>query len=482
MKKVGKVLLGVIALTVGLSLTSYFHVRAQNAEFQRQLREAQEKSAFIPGEILEDIAFFRDKLANVHPRAIPSIPLGNVTTELAELEKSIDGPLTHLEFYRKLAPVVAMLNDEHTMVFPPERNVRNIYAKSVGLFPFEVVFIDDRLYVADNLSDETEIRPGTEIVSINGFSADRLRHLLVTYFSGTGEEQKLFYAQEKFQEALFLALGFSEKFELIVRDPNQGDTRNYTVPGRAVLESVQEEYRYELIDDVTILFTYNAFEDKEGQFSQFLEDMFTTAERQGVQSLIIDIRRNQGGASAFGDEMLSYLSHQSFAQFSRIDTLISDEIRKYFAGHVPAFMSWFPVQYFHPFMRPLWQGETGETASVSFDEVDPGENSLRFSGDVYLLIGPGTMSSASLLAATLQKHKLATLVGAPTGGYATLYGNVIDVYLPNAGLKVWMPTGVVYGNSTGPIVPEHIVAQSIRDTVRRRDTVLEYAVELARSD
>jgi hypothetical protein len=481
LKKAGKVLLGVIALTAGLSLTSYFYVRAQNAEVQRQLRESQEKSAFTPEEILEDIAFFRHKLANVHPRAIPSIPLGNVATELAELERSIDGPLTHLEFYRKLAPVVGMLDDEHTMVFPPERNVRNIYAKSVGLFPFDVEFIDDRLYVAENLFDETEIRPGAEIVSINGFSADRLRQLLVTYFSGTGEEQKLFYAQEKFQEALFLALGFSENFELIMRGPNQGDTRNYTIAGRAVLEPVQEEFGYELIDDVTILFTYNTFEDKDERFSQFLEEMFTTAERQGVQNLIIDIRRNQGGASAFGDELLSYLSHQSFAQFSRVDTLISDEIKKYFLGHVPAFLRWFPVQYFHPFLRPLWQGEVGETASVSFDEVEPGDNALRFSGDVYLLIGPGTMSSASLLAATLQKHNLATMVGSPAGGYATLYGNVIDVYLPHSGLKVWMPTGIVYGNSFGPIVPEHVVSQFVQDIVRRRDTVLEYTVELARS-
>lgn len=92
------------------------------------------------------------------------------------------------------------------------------------------------------------------------------------------------------------------------------------------------------------------------------------------------------------------------------------------------------------------------------------------------------MSSASLFAATLQHQKLATLVGSPTGGYATLYGNLMDVYLPNTGLKVWMPTGIIYGNSFGPIVPEHVVSQSVPDTVRRRDTALEYAVGLARSD
>lgn len=482
MRKAGKILLGVIALVTGLSLSSYFYLRAQDAEVQRQLQKSQSASEFTAEEIQEDLAFLRSKLATVHPAAIPSFPLGNVTAAFDELEQSISGPLTHIEFYRKLAPVVNMLNDEHTMVFPPARNLRNVYAKSIELFPFDVEFVDGRIYVVDNLSNEPEIKPGTEIISINGFPADRLRQVFASYYSGTGEKQKLFYAQENFRQALYLVLGVSEEFELIVRGPNGVDIRNYTIAGRGVFESVPEEFRYELIGDATILFTYNAFEDKEERFSGFLEDMFTTAQRQGVQDLIIDIRRNQGGAAAYGDELLSYLAGVPFAQLSRVEMANSEELRNDFISYVPAFIRWFPVQYIHPYLRPLWTVNSGETASIEFDATVPGENALRFSGNVYLLIGPGTMSSASLFAATIREHKLGTLVGRTAGGFATLYGNVVDIYLPNTGLKVWMPTSVIYGNSAGPIVPDHVVPQSVQDIARRQDTVLEYAVELARTD
>ena len=84
------------------------------------------------------------------------------------------------------------------------------------------------------------------------------------------------------------------------------------------------------------------------------------------------------------------------------------------------------------------------------------------------------MSSASLFSATMQKYNLGTLIGEDAGGYATQYGNVVDAYLPNTGLLVWMPTSVNFGNSTGPIVPDHTVTQTVSDLIEHKDTVLEF--------
>ncbi len=63
-----------------------------------------------------------------------------------------------------------------------------------------------------------------------------------------------------------------------------------------------------------------------------------------------------------------------------------------------------------------------------------------------------------------------------------MYGNVVDVYLPNTGLKLWMPTSVVYGNATGPIVPEFTVTRTVRDLADQRDSVLEFAKKLTQSE
>lgn len=481
LRKIGGVVFAIVAGLILLSLGSHFYIGLQKAEAQRRQQESHARENFTPEEIREDIAYFRSLLERVHPREISSFPLGRAQPALTELAKTLDQPLTSLAFYREIAPVGNLLNDEHVMVFPAEPDLLDIYEPAVRLFPLGVQFIDNRLFIARNLSGESDIQPGMEIVSINELSAQELRTTMMTYYSGTRDEQKVFYTQEKFREALTLIFGFGNSFELVIDDPALDETNSYVIPGKKFSRPGLEAFHYEVIAPDTILLTYDAFEDENDDFIHFLQEMFATAQQQNVQHLIIDIRGNQGGASTYGDDILAYLIAEPFTQFSHVDVTISEEVKRDFIGYVPAFIRWFPVQYFHPMLKPLWMGEVGETVTITFDPVVPGDNTLRFAGDVYLLIGPGTMSSASLLAATMRKYEIATLIGEEAGGSATPYGNIIDAYLPNTGLKVWMPTSVIYGNSTGSIVPDHVVTQSVSDLSEQRDSVLEFALELARS-
>ena len=158
---------------------------------------------------------------------------------------------------------------------------------------------------------------------------------------------------------------------------------------------------------------------------------------------------------------------------------VSEDVRAEFLGYVPAALRWLPIQYLHPWLRPLWINDVGDSAAIRMDPVVPSDDVPRFSGVVYLLVGPGTMSSASLFAATLKHHALATIVGEDTGGHATMYGNIIDARLPNSGLRVWMPTSIVAGLAVGPVTPDYIVTRNADDLAAGKDTVLEYVLALA---
>ncbi len=481
-KKAGAVALMILALASGLSLTSHLYITYRAELVLSELEERYTRDQFTVAEIGEDIAYLQSLLERVHPSEIPSFPLGNMGESLTELGATINRPRSRLELYRELAPVANLLNDEHTMVFPVDGDIERVYGPDAHLFPFNIEFIEGKLYVAGSSSDQSGITPGTEIISINGVSAAELRETLITFHSGTGDEQKLFYAQENFRQSLFLVFDMSGEFEVVFAGRDSGETVGYSISGKVFAMPEVENYRYDAISPDTILFTYNAFEDEGGEFSAFLQEMFSTARQQDVQHLIIDIRCNQGGASAYGDEIVAYLTDKPFTQLSKADVKISKEIRDDFISYIPAFIRWFPVQYLHPFLRPLWTGALGETVTITLDDIVPEENELRFNGNVYLLTGPGTMSSASLFAATLRKYQLATMVGEAPGGYATMYGNVIDAYLPNTGLKVWMPTSVISGNGIGQIEPDHVVRQTVPDLVSGTDTVLEYARGIARRD
>ncbi|MEM7134060.1 MAG: S41 family peptidase [Chloroflexota bacterium] len=461
-----------------MSLLSYLYFASQKRAAEQEREESYQQIDFSPEEIKEDLDYFQDLMKRVHPDQMPTHPLGDITAKLQAWRKSINQSLTRLAFYREFAPIVSLLNDDHVVVHLPEPELTNRYRSGGEFFPFRVQFINNRLYVVQNLSGETATRASMEILSINGVPAEELRTILIGYFSGTSNAQKLFYLQDHFHEALFLVYGFSEHFELTLHDSATHKTSKLNVSGQALPKPTVEKFHYQVIETDTILFTYNAFADENGSFAPFLKGLFSTAQEQNIQHLILDIRRNQGGNSAYGDDIFRYLMDKPFIQADRSEFTISKERKASFIRFVPGFMRWIPLQYLHPFLRGFWFGKEGDRLIKTFEPVMPEENLLRFSGDVTLLVGPGTMSSATLFSATMKEYSIGTLIGEETGGYATQYGEIIDVYLPNTGLRLWMPTSVIHGNGTRAIVPDHSVTQTASDLVDQQDTVLAFARNL----
>jgi len=472
-RKAGPVVLAAIFVMASLSIVSQLYIQRQASLRQAALDAAASRSEFTAEEIGEDIDYLRYLLTAVHPGEIQSFPLPDILPQLDAFAASVGGPMTRRDLYLALAPILASMNDEHASVFPPASSADS------RLFPLAVAFVGGRIFVTRVPPGDTATAPGHEIVSINGVAAAALQRNLAAFHSGTRDAQKFFYAQEAFGADLAAVYDFEGVFDVIFRDPLSNEMYERPVAGSVRTNSDAAAFSFRRVARDTMLFTYTAFEDIDNEFPDFLDDLFETMHKERMDKLVIDIRRNRGGAAAFGDDILGFLSTEPWSQLSRVDVRISEEARNDFIANVPAAVRWLPVRYFHPLLRPLWAGTMGEVASVTFDAAVPAANPLRFEGDIYLLIGPGTMSSASLFAATLKAYGLATLVGESTGGFATMYGNVIDAYLPNTKLKVWMPTSVVHGNSQGPVEPHYRVAQSAADRERNTDTVLQYALALA---
>jgi len=472
----GIILIGIVII---LSLSSHFLISYQKAKAKKRVAQAYKKNNFTAQEIQQDIAFFQDLLNRVHPEPVPEFPVNDVGPKLKSMLNSINGPMTRIEFYQQLAPIISSINDDHTNIYPPKRKPSKQSKSNEKIFPFLVGFIDNRLYISKNMSDEPLIKAGMEIISINGIPLESLRTTLISYYSGTGDAQKLFYLQEHFGKALFAGYGFSDRFDLACRLPDTDTNSNYTVSGKALPLPKSKAFHYEMLTPDIILFTYNAFEDEKGTFDSFLKEMFTTAKKQNIKHLIIDLRKNEGGATAYGDNIFAYLTKKSFTQVSDLVVTISKEIKDDFISNAPDFIRWFPVQYFHPYLKPLWAGKEGEVTTIPYN-TNPTliDNNLLYKDNVYLLVGPGIMSSGSLFTSTMKKYNFGVLIGENPGGYATCYGNIFHTYLPSTGLEVRMPTTVVKGNSAGPIVPDHIVKQTVQDLITNKDTVLEFVKKL----
>jgi C-terminal processing protease CtpA/Prc len=207
------------------------------------------------------------------------------------------------------------------------------------------------------------------------------------------------------------------------------------------------------------------FHDME-QFNKFLKEAFTKIRGQNVSSLIVDIRKNPGGSSSLGDELLRYLTDKPFRQFEKVEIKVSRQILEA-QSH---------IRKVYP------DAAIGSTVTREGEFRKPEDNPLRFKGRVYVLIGPNSASSSVCFASAVKHFHIGKLVGQETIDTTVNYGDCIRNELPNCGLyfsvacKYFVEAG---GKPDGRgVLPDYKVKQKPEDTARGVDTTLQFTLDL----
>ena len=88
--------------------------------------------------------------------------------------------------------------------------------------------------------------------------------------------------------------------------------------------------------------------------------------------------------------------------------------------------------------------------------MHPANRDNKFTGSVYVLIGPGTFSSASDFASVIEDYDLGTLVGEETGGQRQCFGDCFGARLPLDKIDACPEdvfTRILWAAMKGPDVP-----------------------------
>ena len=134
------------------------------------------------------------------------------------------------------------------------------------------------------------------------------------------------------------------------------------------------------------------------EYKKTVKDFFTAVNEAGIQHVIVDLRMNGGGNSYVADEFLKYVDIDGFytwADHVRIGNFLIKDERSFQKNH----------------------------------RLDP-----QYSGDIYVLTGPRTYSSAMDFTMDIMDNDLGIVVGEASGNLPDSYGDILTFQMPNSRL------------------------------------------------
>jgi hypothetical protein len=391
-------------------------------------------------EAIADEHYLLATLSAVHPGPYAGRSMQRVPSAARIIERNLPSQVTRVELFRALAPLIGSLGDGHTSIYPylPEYAA---YRDGGGrLFPLELDCAGSEPVVVADFDQPSRIPPGAVLVAIGHRRASDVIQRISRYDTGDTAMARRFNACVDVRPLAWID-GDVPPYDLHYRLPGSMRFRHAVVAG-ATIDSVHrwdataegrrrlEDYAFRLVDGGSIgILTMHTFDDPTA-FAGVAADMFRKLHLSGSASLLVDIRENSGGNLALAKTLLDGIAAHSYRLVSREETKVSRLVKTTLGAQ----------KYRDVYGATAWKTPDGTILRAQFARQPPDRRQPRFQGNVFVLVGSGTFSSAAMFAAAIQDARAGTILGSPSGGNATLYGERFDFTLPASGLNVSVPT------------------------------------------
>ena len=448
----------------------------------------------------EDLSYLKRKLDLLHPG------MGHYTSE-ARMEQLYDslyngltGSMNYLTFFRHISPFVNALKDGHTNL-----SHRKAWAgKSTRFIPFYIRQVGEQYFISHNVSSDTSLRRGTELLRINGRAvADLHRELMDTDRTGsdgdnlTGRRQ---WSMVQFADYYAAWYGSIDSVNIAYRLPNDTltQTRTLRCPTLSGFRAViNRRYNQEIdrrsnlsvqfVDTLTrtaILRVSSFMGLKKNDpfqiaYNRWLKQAFREIRKQKIENLIVDMQGNGGGIVLNSARLLRYWMPKPFCIMQH------EEMKR--AARAELITRWNPLSALN-FSLHYRTDKSGGFASRSIRRKFRPRKRMAFRGSLYFLMNGASFSaSTSVLAKTLDAG-LGTYVGEASGSayWGDFAGYFKTVTLPNSKIQVRIPLKKLY-HAVSPdrangftVEPDFTVSRSYNDLLNNRDYVLDYALQLIR--
>lgn len=434
-------------------------------------------------QLAEDVKYVVTTVANVHPDMYHSISKASYSRLTDRVLASLHDGMTAKEAWPIMAGLIGALNEGHSVFNYPESLVSELKTRGNLLFPVLIrEFNGTGFIVRLDASLEDKLKPGDAIISINGIATEKLMGKLGGYAGGLPQYKALDICRNLI---VYLHLyGVNGPWHIrylrnnqvdsaVVNPVSWADFRSNIAARAKDLPKIKPiaDHQFDFLNTDKAYLALNTLTAEPAVFKRFLDSCFTSIKNKQAKVLIIDLRKNGGGNSALAEMLLGYITDKPFRMAGGVKWKVSqeykDQLNEKLKGEGPQTMAYY------------FNAINGTTISNSGDKPARSTfNDLLFKGNVLVLIGPHTFSSANMLANTIQDYKLATLVGEPSGEPANDYGELIFLKLPNTGFTFTTSTKQFIranGNTNDqhPVMPDFMVKDN---PLTHADEVLDFAL------
>ena len=453
-----------------------------------------------PEAVRQDITYLKHKLDTFHPGVGFYTPPARYEFLYDSLFNTLSAPMDYQAFFQRVSPLINSLKDGHTSLNHRKQHIN----KHTRYVPFYIRPADNRYFISHNMSADSTLQRGTELLFINGRRvADLHRELMESDHSGsdgdniTGRQQWSIYQFADYYAAWF---GSADSISIMYRLPNDTLTHQTTLHGVTLnhfRSTFYKRYRHEvdrrpnlsvrIVDSLTrtaILRVSTFMSPKKHDpfqwaFNRRLKRAFAQIKATGVENLIIDVQNNGGGMVLNSARLLQYWMPKPF-------TIMKQERMKR-AARAELITRWNPFSVIDFHLHYKSDGVGGFASRAHSKRFKP-KNRTAYTGNLYFLMNGASFSATtSVLAKTLDAG-LGTFVGEACGGayWGDFAGQFKTVTLPNSRIQARIPLkklthAVEADHANGfTVEPDFTPSRTYTDVVSGNDYMLNFTVDLIR--
>jgi hypothetical protein len=462
----------------------------------------QPEQVFLPEKISKDVALLQSLLYKYHPNIFAYASKQVLDSSFLSFKNNLQA-LNERQIRMGLRKITARIGCGHTNIIPSQRYIHYYTKNDYSHLPIEVQLLNRKLFIINNLSEDSTLLLGSELLNVNGYNS---QDLIQDIFDMEGSDALNLTFKESevtlnFRYFCSLILGMNDSYFIETKDDKgaikisqlfekQADSlesskKNITIKSKNKTKkakewAMQENHRRLKIDTLNKLAILRLDEFEGNKYKKFYKKLFKSLDEQKTENLVIDLRDNGGGKMFDACTLLSYLIDKPFAyQFKRKNNKVT--FRKYLTdaklliGVMPCFFS-------------LVANKTKQNDSTIFTVSYKPQKKHHFKGKIFVLSNGGTFSAATFVTSYLKNLANATLIGQETGGsevgtnamlfaFIKLPETQINVRLPLYRINYMLPL-IDKGSNRNGVQANYKIDYTIRDILEKRDKEMEKIYEI----